>query len=355
MGSVAAISLVVYVTIVMVSAPVIALLFAVVALGSAALLNPLRRRVEAPGPRPLRPCSASSSSTPPPTPSSTASCTCSASQDQAASRLNDLSAATADSFARLKFIQRVLPSVYQQLLLAAIVGIVLAGRAIDVDAVQVRDGRHPGGPVAHLHPAAQLLVPDLRGDAALPRGAPRLRDREPQDAPPARRRGARARCGRSRSAASATATPPARRRSHGVDLDLAAGDWLGVIGPSGGGKTTLANLVAGLLTATDGSMQRQRPGRGRLLGPVLDGRSSGCCRRSRCSSPPPIGENIAFHRPATAEQVRAAAVRAGIDREVDALPDGFDTLVGEGRSSLSGGQRQRLALARSPARARPAA
>ena len=57
-------------------------------------------------------------------------------------------------------------------------------------------------------------------------------------------------------------------------------------------------------------------------------------------------ENIAFHRSATREQVRAAAVRAGIDREIEALPDGYDSLIGEGQSSLSGGQRQRVALAR---------
>jgi ATP-binding cassette subfamily B protein len=60
-----------------------------------------------------------------------------------------------------------------------------------------------------------------------------------------------------------------------------------------------------------------------------------------------IAENIAFHRPATPDQVRSAAMSAGVAAEIDALPDGFDTLVGEGRSSLSGGQRQRLALARS--------
>jgi ATP-binding cassette subfamily B protein len=140
--------------------------------------------------------------------------------------------------------------------------------------------------------------------------------------------------------------PSGHHALRGIDLQLSAGDWLGVLGPSGGGKTTLANTIAGLLSPTEGSIS--------VNGRAVDAYSakSWTAQLGLLSQEPvllaaTVAENIAFHRPASAEAVRAAAVRAGIDREIEALPDGYETLVGEGRSSLSGGQRQRLALARS--------
>jgi ATP-binding cassette subfamily B protein len=141
------------------------------------------------------------------------------------------------------------------------------------------------------------------------------------------------------------AYPSGTEALHQLDLELVAGDWLGVIGPSGGGKTTLANVITGLLTPTRGSY-------------IVNGEPTGSysatswAKQFALLSQEPVllaasvRDNIAFHRSASLEEVRVAARSAGIEREIDALPDGFDALIGEGRSSLSGGQRQRVALAR---------
>jgi ABC-type multidrug transport system fused ATPase/permease subunit len=63
--------------------------------------------------------------------------------------------------------------------------------------------------------------------------------------------------------------------------------------------------------------------------------------------PVSLAENIAFGEPgATMEQIRAAARIAQVDRFIEELPDGYDTVVGERGATLSGGQRQRVAIAR---------
>ncbi len=341
--SVAAISLVVYVAIVLVSAPVIAVLFAVVAVGSAALLNPIRRRSK-------RLASTHSSQLGELQLNATSYAQLNRElhvfgvQDQAAARLDELSASTAYSFAKLKFIQRVLPSVYQQLLLAAIVGIVLAGRAIDVDAVRF-------GTAAILAVRSLTYIQQLNSSfQTFVETRPfleELLDSVTESDKMRRQRGTAV----LEAVQSITLHevgyryPTGTLALDGVDLELTAGDWLGVIGPSGGGKTTFANLIAGLLTATDGSVLVNGH-------PVREYSARSWTAQFGLLSQEPVllaatvAENIAFHRPATPEDVRAAAVRAGVEREVDALPEGFDTPVGEGRASLSGGQRQRLALAR---------
>ena len=344
LGSVAAISLVVYVVIVLVSAPLIAVLFAIVALGSAALLNPLRARSK-------RLARAHATELGELQLNATSYAQLNRElhvfgvQSQAADRLNALGASTADAFARLRFVQRVLPSVYQQLLLAAIVGIVLAGRALDVDAVKF-------GTAAILAVRSLSYIQQLNASfQTFVETRPFLE--ELLDSVSENRRMRRPRGEEELQRVHSISLqgvgyryPTGTQALRDVDLDLHAGDWLGVIGPSGGGKTTLANLIAGLLTARDGSMQVN----GRA---VTDYSARSWTSQFGLLSQEPVllaatvAENIAFHRPATAAQIRAAAARAGVEREIDALPDGFDTVVGEGSSSLSGGQRQRVALARS--------
>jgi ABC-type multidrug transport system fused ATPase/permease subunit len=342
-GSVAAISLLVYLTIVVVTAPLIAVLFAVVAVGSAALLNPVRRSSK-------RMARAQAALVGELQLSATSYAHLNRElhvfdvQHEAATHLNEMSAETADSYARLKFVQRLLPSVYQQLLLAAIVGIVIVGRAVEVDAVHfgtaailavrslsyIQQLNSSYQIYIETRPFLEELLDSVTANRLLrrPRGDAVL---EPIQSITLRGVGYR--------------YPSGVHALDGIDLDLEAGDWLGIVGPSGGGKTTLANLLAGLITPSEGTLS--------VNGAPSESYSaaSWASQLGLLSQEPVLlaataAENIAFHRPTSPEDVRAAAARAGIEQELDALPAGFDTKVGEGESSLSGGQRQRLALAR---------
>ncbi|MGE9362868.1 ABC transporter ATP-binding protein [Isoptericola nanjingensis] len=135
---------------------------------------------------------------------------------------------------------------------------------------------------------------------------------------------------------------------HDVDLEVREGETVAFVGPSGSGKSTLLNLVLGFV----------RPTAGRLL---LDGADmAGLDLRSvrRWVSVVPqesvlfegtIRENVAYgldDDAATDDRVRAALRDANALEFVDALPDGWDTVVGQRGARLSGGQRQRLAIAR---------
>ncbi|MEW2414478.1 ABC transporter ATP-binding protein [Streptomyces sp. NPDC046866] len=139
----------------------------------------------------------------------------------------------------------------------------------------------------------------------------------------------------------------------GLDLEVPGGAKVGLVGRSGGGKTTLTRL---LLRMTD-------VGAGRILVGGQDiSRLRQADLRSLIAYVPQdpamfhrtLRENIAFARPdATDAEVRRAAEAAHVTEFADALPDGFDTLVGERGVKLSGGQRQRVALARAILRDAP--
>ncbi|CAL9643634.1 Putative multidrug export ATP-binding_permease protein [Streptomyces sp. enrichment culture] len=139
----------------------------------------------------------------------------------------------------------------------------------------------------------------------------------------------------------------------GLDLDVPSGSKLGLVGRSGGGKTTLTRLLLRmtdidggriLIGGQDISRLRQADLRGQIAyvpqDPAMFHRT--------------LRDNIAFARPdATDEEIRRAAQAAHVTEFADALPDGFDTLVGERGVKLSGGQRQRVALARAILRDAP--
>ena len=132
------------------------------------------------------------------------------------------------------------------------------------------------------------------------------------------------------------------------DLSFTAhpGETVGIIGPTGCGKTTLVNLVPRFYDAQEGAV-------------LVDGLEVGAwdmeSLRQRIGVAPQkpllftgtIGENLRWAREdATMEEIRAAAQIACADGFVTAFPDGYDTLLGQNGVNLSGGQKQRLSLAR---------
>jgi thiol reductant ABC exporter CydD subunit len=131
-----------------------------------------------------------------------------------------------------------------------------------------------------------------------------------------------------------------------LELELTAGETVALVGPSGAGKSTVASLLLRLADPTAGRI---------LAGDVdvstLDTRA---WRRQLAWLPQrpsllraTVAENIRLADPTAAvERVRAAAALAGADGFVDALPDGYDTVVGDGGRPLSAGQTRRIALAR---------
>ncbi|MEV7185508.1 ABC transporter ATP-binding protein [Kitasatospora sp. NPDC093102] len=133
---------------------------------------------------------------------------------------------------------------------------------------------------------------------------------------------------------------------HGLSLKLAPGETLALVGASGSGKSTVAQLVPRFYDPAAGAV--------RLYGHDLRDLTLDSVRATVGIVPEEsflfsesVRTNIAYGRPdATDEQVVAAARAAQADEFIRALPDGYETRVGEQGLTLSGGQRQRIALAR---------
>ena len=134
------------------------------------------------------------------------------------------------------------------------------------------------------------------------------------------------------------------------DLDIPSRGSLGLVGPSGGGKTTAIGLVLSVLSPTGGRVEVVgADGVARDLSTLdpQEWRSSIAFvpQLPRLSSGS-VADNIRFHREIPQDRIVDAARRAHVHEAIVALPEGYDTLVGELGSNLSGGQRQRISLAR---------
>ena len=131
-----------------------------------------------------------------------------------------------------------------------------------------------------------------------------------------------------------------------VSFTLPHGKCLAVVGPSGGGKTTLCQLLPRFYDVTGGAVTIDGMDVRDVTQQSLH-RTIGIIQQDVFVFADTIRENIRYGRPdATDEEIIAAAVRAEIHEEILAMPDGYDTFVGERGVMLSGGQKQRLSIAR---------
>ncbi len=138
-----------------------------------------------------------------------------------------------------------------------------------------------------------------------------------------------------------------------IDIEAPAGSTVAVVGRTGSGKTTLLSLVPRLIEPPPGALTLDGVDVRRLRLATLR-RAVAMVPQESVLFSASVADNIAFGRPSAdrAEILEAARI-AGLEDDLEALPDGLDTLVGERGVTLSGGQRQRVALARAVLRDAP--
>ncbi len=132
----------------------------------------------------------------------------------------------------------------------------------------------------------------------------------------------------------------------GISLHIPEKTTTAIVGPSGGGKTTLVNLLARFWDVSRGTVSL---GGRNVKAYDMDSLMSNYSFvfQSVYLFHDTIANNIRFGQPdAPMEDVIAAAKKACCHEFISALPDGYDTVVGEGGASLSGGERQRISIAR---------
>ncbi len=133
---------------------------------------------------------------------------------------------------------------------------------------------------------------------------------------------------------------------HDVDLHIRPGETLAIVGPSGGGKSTLCQLIPRFYEVSDGSIRLDGQDV-RAVTQVSLHQNVGVVQQDVFLFAASILENIRYGRPdASEEDVARAARMAEIYDDIIAMPDGFNTYAGERGVLLSGGQKQRISIAR---------
>lgn len=133
-----------------------------------------------------------------------------------------------------------------------------------------------------------------------------------------------------------------------VDLTIRRGEFIGICGPTGGGKSTLVDLIVGLLQPTDGTISVDGVRLGRR--PTWWWDQLGVVSQAVFLTNDTLRRNVAFgsldDRDVDEERLLRCVRRAQLEPVLADLPEGLDTVVGERGVRLSGGQRQRIAIAR---------
>ena len=133
---------------------------------------------------------------------------------------------------------------------------------------------------------------------------------------------------------------------HDVDLHIRPGETVAVVGPSGGGKSTLCQLIPRFYDVTAGAIRLDGQDVRDVTQESLR-QNVGVVQQDVFLFAASVLENIRYGKPgATEEEVVQAAKMAEIYDDIAAMPDGFDTYVGERGTLLSGGQKQRISIAR---------
>ena len=137
-----------------------------------------------------------------------------------------------------------------------------------------------------------------------------------------------------------------RQVIHDISLNIPEHTTCAIVGPSGSGKTTLCNLIARFWDVQDGAVRiGGKDVKNYTADSILEHISM--VFQNVYLFHDSIENNIKFGKPdATHEEVEAAAKRACCHDFISALPDGYNTIIGEGGSTLSGGEKQRISIAR---------
>ena len=131
-----------------------------------------------------------------------------------------------------------------------------------------------------------------------------------------------------------------------INLDIKKGTNVAIVGPSGGGKTTICNLIPRFYEVSDGTITVDGIDIKNITLESLR-RNIGIVQQDVYLFYGTVRENIEYGKPgATEEEIMEAARKAGADEFISKLPDGYDTYVGERGVKLSGGQKQRISIAR---------